>query len=328
MIELRGLHKTYGTRTVLSDASLTVKGGESLALIGANGSGKTTTLRCAIGLARAERGRVTIGGVDMATHPCDARARSSYLAQRTGFPATLTVREILSMVAALRHADARAVSREISMCGLSRVARRTIGRLSGGEAQRLAIAGLFIPDVDVYLLDEPTMNLDPEGVRLLVDRLAAARHDGRAVLFTTHTAADLEDLATGVAMLRDGRIARVTDDLLERERHISMALDGLPELWVGAARSSGARRAWAHRSRLHAFIAGSAIGALVARLEQQGARVSSYRTETALAAALEQLTEEEHHEQVPHARSVERCVAAGELWRGAAWARTDSAGPR
>jgi ABC-2 type transport system ATP-binding protein len=328
MIELLGLHKTYGTRTVLSDASLTVKGGESIALIGANGSGKTTTLRCAIGLAKPERGRVTIGGVDMATHPCGARARSSYLAQRTGFPATLTVREILSMVAGLRHTDVRAVDREISLCGLNHVAGRTVGRLSGGEAQRLAIAALFIPDVEVYLLDEPTMNLDPDGVRLLVDRLAVARYDGHAVLFTTHTAADLEDLATGVVMLREGRIARVADDLLEHERHISIVVDGQPDLWTGAVLLGGARRAWAHRSRLHAFIPDSAIGTLVARLEQHGARVSSYRIETALAAALEQLTEEEHHEQVPHARSVERCVAAGELWRGAAWARADSAGPR
>ena len=328
MIELIGLHKTYGTRAVLADASLTVRGGESIALIGANGSGKTTTLRCAIGLAQPDRGRVTIGGIDLATHPCDARARSSYLAQRTGFPATLTVREILSMVAGLRSADAGAVDREISMCGLSHVAGRTIGRLSGGEAQRLAIAALFIPDAAAYLLDEPTMNLDPGGVCLLVDRLAAARHDGRAVLFTTHVTAELEDLATGVAMLHDGCITRVTDDLLEHERHISIVIDGPPDVWAAAALLGGARRAWAHRSRLHVVIAGSAIGTLLARLEQHGARVSSYRTETALAAALAQVNEEEHHEQVPRAHSVERCVAAGELWRGAAWARADSAGPR
>ena len=328
MIELLGLHKTYGTRAVLSDATLTVRGGESIALIGENGSGKTTTLRCAVGLARPDRGRVTIGGVNMAARPCDARARSSYLAQRTGFPATLTVREILSMVASLRDADGRAADREISICGLSRVAERTIGRLSGGEAQRLAIAALFIPDAAVYLLDEPTMNLDPGGVRLLVDRLAAARHDGRAVLFTTHNTAELEDLATDVAMLRDGRITRVTDDLLENERHISIVMDGQAELWTGAAVLGGARCAWARRSRLHALIAGSAVGTLVARLEHEGARVTSYRSETALAAALERLTEEEHHEQVPRARSADRCGSAGQLWRGATWARGNSAGPR
>ena len=328
MIELLGLHKTYGTRSVLSDASLTVRGGESIALIGANGSGKTTTLRCAIGLARPDRGRVTIGGIDMSAHPCDARARSSYLAQRTGFPGTLTVREILSMVAHLRNADTHAVEREMSICGLSRIAGRTVGRLSGGEAQRLAIAALFIPDTAVYLLDEPTMNLDPGGVRLLVDRLAAARHDGRAVLFTTHITAELEDLATGVAMLRDGRIARVTDDLLEHERHISIVIDGQPELWTGAARLGGARRAWTHGCRLHALIASAAVGTLLAHLEHDGARVTSYRSETALAAALERLNEEEHDEQVPRGHSAERCVAAGQLWRGAAWARADSAGQR
>ena len=99
----------------------------------------------------------------------------SYLAQRTDFPSTLTVREILGVVADLRGADARAVDREIEQCGLSRVADRTVGTLSGGERQRVAMAALLVPDVAVYLLDEPTLNLDPIGTRLLVDRLRTLR---------------------------------------------------------------------------------------------------------------------------------------------------------
>jgi ABC-type multidrug transport system ATPase subunit len=328
MIELLGLHKTYGGRAVLSNASLTVRAGESVALVGANGSGKTTTLRCAIGLARPASGRILIDGIDLATRPCDARTRLSYLAQHTDFPSTLTVREILSAVADLRGADTRTVDREISLCGLSRLAGRTAGRLSGGERQRVAIAALFIPDAAAYLLDEPTMNLDPMGVRLLVDRLTAARHDSRAVLFTTHATAELDELATGIALLRDGCIAPVTEDVRDGERHISIATDGGADIWVGTALRGGARRAWPRRSRLHAVITDSAVGTLLARLEYEGARVANYRSETALAAALERLNEEEHHDEVARPHSVDRCVAAGQLWRGGAWARADSAGPR
>ena len=206
MIDIVELDKTYGERPILTRASLTVRAGESIALIGANGCGKTTTLRCAVGLARPDRGRILIDGFDAAARSCEARARVSYLAQRTDFPATLTVREILSVVATLRGVSPRAVDREISLCGLSRVAGRTAGQLSGGERQRMAMAALFIPEATTYLLDEPTMNLDPAGAHLLIERLVAARNNGMAVLFTTHTSAELEQLATGVARLREGQI--------------------------------------------------------------------------------------------------------------------------
>ena len=328
MIELLGLNKTYGGRAVLSNASLTVRAGESVALVGANGSGKTTTLRCAIGLARPASGRILIDGVDLATRPCAARARLSYLAQRTDFPSTLTVREILSVVADLRGAHVRSVDREISLCGLSRLAGRTVGQLSGGERQRIAIAALFIPDVAAYLLDEPTMNLDPIGAQLLVARLAAARDARRAVLFTTHATAELDELATAVATLRDGRIALVAHDVAQRARHLSVAIDGRAEPWVGTALRGGATRAWPSRDRLHAIVPDGDVSVLLGRLEQEGARVTSYRSESALAAALERLGEEEHHGEAARPRSVDRCVAVGGLWRGAAWARADSAGPR
>lgn len=328
MIELLGIHKTYGTRAVLSDASLAVRGGESVALIGANGSGKTTTLRCAVGLARPVRGRILIDGIDMTARPCDARARLSYLAQRTEFPATLTVREILAVVAQLRGANATAVDREISLCGLSRLAGRTVAQLSGGERQRIAIAALFIPDVAAYLLDEPTMNLDPIGVRVLVERLAAVRDAGCAVLFTTHATAELGDLATAVATLRDGHIALAAHDVAPGERHLSMAVNGRVESCIGTALRGGARRAWNCRGRLHVVVPDGSVSALLVRLECEGTRVTDYRSESALAAALEGLTTEAHHVEVARPHSVDRCVADGELWRGAVWARTDSAGSR
>ncbi len=328
MIELLGLDKTYGPRQILSKATLTVRGGSCVALVGANGSGKTTTLRCAVGLARPTSGHVLVDGIDMATRPCDARARLSYLAQRTDFPMTLTVREILSVVAKLRGTDARSVEREISLCGLTRFAERTAGQLSGGERQRIAIAALFIPDVTAYLLDEPTMSLDPLGVRLLVDRLAAARDEGRAVLFTTHATAELEELATEIAVLKDGHIVAVMQDAAPGARHLSLAIVGSPEMWVGAALRGGAHRAWPERGRLHATVPDLGVGEMLSRLEDEGAQVSSYRSESTLADALHRLNEEEHHDEVPPPHSVDRCVAAGQLWRGAAWARADSAGPR
>ena len=261
MLELNGLDKSFGTRRLLSGASLIVRGGECVALIGANGSGKTTTLRCAVGLARPDHGNVRVDGIEMHVRPVEARARVSYLAQRTDFPVTLTVREILTVVADLRCAPAGAVDREITMCGLSRVAARTVGQLSGGERQRIAMAALFIPDTAAYLLDEPTMNLDPSGAGLLIDRLTELRNNGRAVLFTTHVAAGLEGLATRVAALRGGRI----DDL---------------------------------------------------------------HSDCTLAAALERLHQEGVRDEPEAADGGSLGAAHHQLWRGAWWPGTDSAGSR
>jgi ABC-type multidrug transport system ATPase subunit len=206
MLTLSGVTKSFGGRRVLDGLDLDVAAGESTALLGANGSGKTTTLRCIVGLARPDGGRVVIGGIDLARDPRAARTRLSYMAQKAAFPQTLTVRETLAVVARLRGVAARVVDREIEACGLGAVADRGVGLLSGGERQRLAIAVAFVPDVDVYLFDEPSANLDPSASRMLFDRARQMRREGRTLLFTTHVPADVRHLATRILLLRDGRI--------------------------------------------------------------------------------------------------------------------------
>jgi len=206
MLTLTGVTKSYGTHRVLDRLDLEVAAGESTALVGANGSGKTTTLRCIVGLARPDAGRICIGGIDPAHDSCGARARLSYLAQKTTFPPTLAVRETLAVIARLRGVAPSVVDRELDACGLSAVADRGVGQLSGGERQRLAIAAAFVPDVDLYLFDEPSANLDPASSRMLFERARQLRRQGRTLLFTTHVPAGVRQLATRIVLLRDGRI--------------------------------------------------------------------------------------------------------------------------
>ena len=99
MLKVRELTKSFGGRLVLDALSLDVGAGESVALLGANGSGKTTTLRCIVGLARPDSGTVVIGGADACADSTSARARLSYLPQKSAFPAMLTVRETLALIA-------------------------------------------------------------------------------------------------------------------------------------------------------------------------------------------------------------------------------------
>lgn len=219
MLALTEVTKRYGERRVLDRLELHVEPGQSVAMLGANGSGKTTTLRCVVGLARVDAGRITIGGVDLAADPPAARARLSYLPQKAAFPQTLTVRETLAAVATLRRIDRRDVDRELELCGLVGLADRNVGALSGGERQRLAMAVAFLPSVDLYLFDEASASLDPSASRILFQRSRQLLRDGHALLFTTHVPADVRHLATRVVLLRDGRIESESAGEFELRRY-------------------------------------------------------------------------------------------------------------
>jgi ABC-type multidrug transport system ATPase subunit len=218
MLTIAGLTKSFGARRVLDGLDLRVEHGESVALLGANGSGKTTTLRCVVGLAGPDSGAIAIAGLDAIRRPIEARAHISYLPQKSVFPATLTVRETLAVVARLRRLGAGIVDRELDACGLTSLADRSVARLSGGERQRLAIAVAFLPAVDLYLFDEPSANLDPVASRMLFRRARKMRREGRTLLFTTHVPGDVRHLASRVVFLRDGGIESQASGAFELRR--------------------------------------------------------------------------------------------------------------
>ncbi len=226
MLTLTGIRKAFGGRRVLDGLDLHIDSGESVALVGANGSGKTTTLRCIVGLATPDAGTIEIAGRDARRDPIGARKSISYLPQKSSFPSTLTVRETLDVVARLRGVGEDAVGRELNACGLARLASEGVGHLSGGERQRLAMAVAFLPSADLYLFDEPSANLDPVASRILFDRARALARNGHTLLFTTHVPADVRHLATRVVLLRNGRVesdgsgefeVRRFEHMLERE---------------------------------------------------------------------------------------------------------------
>lgn len=222
MLTLSGITKSYGRRRVLDALDLTIEPGESVAMLGANGSGKTTTLRTIVGLARADAGSIHVAAIDAARRPLEARRHISYLPQRSAFPATLTVREALTIVARLRGLGRAAVDRELDACGLTPYADEGVGHLSGGEHQRLAMAVAFLPAVDLYLFDEPTASLDPAASRLLFQRARQLTREGRTLLFTTHVPADVRHLATRIVLLRNGRIESDAAGAFELRRYERM----------------------------------------------------------------------------------------------------------
>ncbi len=206
MLEIRGLRKAYQGHKVLDGIDLRVDSGECVALLGYNGSGKSTTLRAIAGLVLPDAGDIRVGGIDALREGKRARAKLSFLSQRPLFPATLTAREALGVIARLRGLPPARVMEELAACELLPVADRDIANLSGGERQRLGLAAALLPDTGLYLFDEPSASLDERAIALFNRRVAGLRDAGKAVLFTTHVAADVHRLATRVVRLRDGRI--------------------------------------------------------------------------------------------------------------------------
>jgi ABC-type multidrug transport system ATPase subunit len=217
MIEITGLAKAYGRRAVLAGLNLRVQPGEVALLVGANGCGKSTTLRIVAGLSAADRGRVLIGGDDVARQPSAALARLSFLPQSPRFHERLTVRQILGFYAKLRGLPAARVDAVSARWRLDEVRDVVTARLSGGTRQRVGLAVLDLPDAPVLVLDEPGLSLDPEWRRTLQDRLREAAAAGRTVLVATHLLGEWEGQADRCLVLDAGQVEREVPSARLRE---------------------------------------------------------------------------------------------------------------
>lgn len=206
-IEVRDLTKAYDFRKAVDAVSFQVEPGEAVALLGPNGSGKTTSLRCIAGLARPDQGSILIEGIDISGSPRQAREKFCFLPQEAVFPPNLTAAEIVVFHCRLRRVPESRASASLEEAGIPpHDQERPVSTLSGGMRQRVSLAVAGLSAAPVTLLDEPTASLDPEAAVRLRELARVWKNEGRALLFSTHVLADLEDLADRVVVLVDGRV--------------------------------------------------------------------------------------------------------------------------
>ena len=208
MIRVEHLIKTFGEHAAIDDVSFEIERGETFALLGPNGSGKTTTLKCIAGLTKPSRGKILIDGFDVWKNPRQARSRISYLPQRVSFPDNLTAREILEFYRRLRKLSPQRVDEGLSGArfDFNGFADKAVGKFSGGIVQRLGLVVACLPDAPILLLDEPTASLDLEGSIRFREFLLSLKREGKTIVFTSHMLADVERLADRVAILVGGRL--------------------------------------------------------------------------------------------------------------------------
>ena len=204
-IQVSGLVKRYGTRTILDGVDLAVRPGEVVALLGPNGAGKTTMVEIIEGYRTGDAGTVRVLGMDPVRGGRTLRARVGLMLQDGGFDIRARPLETIRQYAAF-HADPQDPDAMLDLVGLRSVAQTPYRRLSGGERQRLALAIALVGRPEVAVLDEPTAGMDPEARAATRDVVHDLRGAGVAILLTSHDLTDVERLADRVAVLARGRI--------------------------------------------------------------------------------------------------------------------------
>ena len=205
MLVVRAIDKAFGVRRALVGVTLDVRAGEVVLLVGRNGAGKTTLLRIVTGFLDADAGEVAVDGIAIETQRARAQAKLGYLPEHAPAPLEPRVRDHLYLRARLKGLDAdAAVAKAAKLADLESELERPIGTLSKGYRQRVGLADALLGDPPVLVLDEPTSGLDPIQTAEMREHLAAIVGEGRAALVSSHAVADLESLATKVAVLRAG----------------------------------------------------------------------------------------------------------------------------
>jgi ABC-type multidrug transport system ATPase subunit len=229
VIDVTDLRKSFGARKVVENLSLQVAAGEICGFLGANGSGKTTTIRMLCGLLTPDGGGGTCLGLDLVREAPAIRRRVGYMTQRFSFYDDLTVRENLDFVAAVYEMPKRreAVRGIMQRMALADRAEQLAGELSGGWKQRLALAACVLHQPQLLLLDEPTAGVDAKARRQFWDLIHDMAADGLTVLVSTHYM-DEAERCKRIVYLSNGRIVTqgAPDEVVARSGLITFEATG------------------------------------------------------------------------------------------------------
>jgi ABC-2 type transport system ATP-binding protein len=203
-IALDGATKRFRGLTAVDSLSLEVGQGATVALLGANGAGKSTTVAMLMGLLQPDAGRVTVAG--RAPRQAVVEGRIAAMLQDSGLMPGVTAAELVGLGRRMYPAPLR-VEEALELAGLREQARRRVDRMSGGQVQRLKFALVAVAGADSMLLDEPTRALDVQGRREFWTAMRNCAAVGRTIVFATHYLDEVEENAERVVVLARGRIA-------------------------------------------------------------------------------------------------------------------------
>lgn len=268
MIAVERLHKRFGRAQAVRNVSFRAERGDVVALLGPNGSGKTTILRTLAGFFPPTSGRVVVAGIDVGVDSIGAREMVGYLPENAVLYPEMRVRQLLQFCARVRklRGDLRSqrVAAVEAACGLTEVSSRLIGQLSKGFRQRVGLAQALLHDPPVLILDEPTVGLDPQQI-LQIRELIRSLRGRTTVLLSTHILTEAASLCDRVVIVNRGQVVAedradaLTRNLEETERtlvrvvgpgnEVLSAVRGVPGVRGGELDDEGAAASLGLRPR-------------------------------------------------------------------------------
>ena len=206
MIIANNVTKKFGKLTALDNVSVSCSSGECIALIGPNGSGKTTFIKCVLGMVVCDSGFITFNDKNIA-RDWTYRSHIGYMPQIGRYPDNMTIGQVFTMMSDIRGKGTYTTDDElIRNFGLNALLDKRMSNLSGGTRQKVSAALAFLFSPDVLILDEPTAGLDPVSSEILKEKIILEKGKGKLVMITSHILSELDDLVSQVIYMQDGKL--------------------------------------------------------------------------------------------------------------------------
>lgn len=239
IIQTSGLTKIYGEKTAVDHLDLEIHKGEVFGLLGPNGAGKTTTTLMLLGLTEPTEGQAWIDGKDCTRDPIGVKRMVGYLPDNVGFYSDMTGRENLYFTGRLNGIKESELEKRadelLERVGMKEAADQKAGTYSRGMRQRLGIADVLMKDPKIIIMDEPTLGIDPQGMRELLTLIRElAEKDGRTLLISSHQLYQIQQVCDRVGIFVEGKLVACGEiqelgQQIEREGKYSLELQAEPD---------------------------------------------------------------------------------------------------
>ena len=206
MIIATNVTKNYGRLTALDNINLTCNRGESIALIGPNGSGKTTFIKCLLGMVVPDSGFITFNNNNIRKN-YTYRSDIGYMPQLSRFPDNMTIAQVIEMMKDIRKPFTTTTDVElVEQFELGKMMDKRVRTLSGGTRQKVGACLAFMFSPGVLILDEPTAGLDPVSTEIIKAKIVKEKANGKLILITSHVLSDLDSIISQVIYLQEGKL--------------------------------------------------------------------------------------------------------------------------
>ena len=205
MIDLEAVHKKFGKLQALDNVTISFGAGKSYALIGPNGSGKTTMIKSILGMVIPSEGEIRVNGNSI-RNDWKYRDKIGYMPQIGHYPENMRIGQLIDMMKNIRRNSSQTDEELIDAFKLKNIYDKRMHAMSGGTRQKVSAALAFLFHAPILILDEPTAGLDPVSVEILKDKITREKSAGKLLIISSHILSDLDEFSTDVVYIFEGKI--------------------------------------------------------------------------------------------------------------------------